>query len=244
MYSSIKGLVLKAIPKRILFQKEYSLRYFYYLFYTGQKYQCNICDKKLSHFVSLKNDRLCPRCGSLQRTRRLWDILNQDYLNKEAKILDFSPSRSLYRLMKDNPNYLSSDLSGDFIAKVSYDITQIDTVDESFDLIICYHILEHIDNDRKAMEELFRVLKKGGNCIIQTPFKEGDIYEDDTIQTPEERERHFGQIDHVRIYSIEGLKKRLENVGFKVNINSYSLEHDNLHGFNTEETVLICEKPN
>lgn len=242
MYSSIKNIILKLVPKRILFHCEFSLRYFYSLFHSGTKYQCNICDKKLSDFVMLANDRLCPRCGSLQRTRRLWQILNSDFLSKEAKILDFSPSRSLYRLLKKYPYYLSTDLSGDFLSKAALDITNIAMESESFDLIICYHILEHIENDIKAMEELYRVLRRGGNCLIQTPFKQGEIYEDATIKSHEEREIHFGQFDHVRIYSIEGLKNRLENVGFKVTTKHFNSEFENLNGFSAEETVLICNK--
>lgn len=244
MYSIIKKFILGILPKQTLFHYEYSLRFFYYLFYTGNKFQCNICNKKLSGFVALDNEKLCPRCGSLQRTRRLWQILNDGFLLNETKILDFSPSRSIYRLLKKNSNYLSSDLSGDFLSRVAFDITHIDADNESYDLIICYHILEHIENDIKAMEELFRVLRKGGNCIIQTPFKEGEIYENDTIKSPKEREKHFGQFDHVRIYSVEGLKKRLENAGFKVNPQHFNPDYENINGFGKNETVLICNKPN
>lgn len=244
MYSSIKRFILKVVPKKVLFQYECSLRYFYALLYTGNKFQCNICDKKLSGFISLENDKLCPRCGSLQRTRRLWQVLNDGFLQHNIKILDFSPSRSIYRLLKKNYNYLSSDLSGDFLSEVAYDITKIDTDTDSYDLIICYHVLEHIDNDTEAMKELFRVLKKGGNCFIQTPFKEGEIFEDSSIRLPKERQKFFGQFDHVRIYSVEGLKKRLENVGFKVTPKYFTSNNDNLHGFSKNETVLICRKPN
>jgi ubiquinone/menaquinone biosynthesis C-methylase UbiE len=173
----------------------------------------------------------------------LWEVLNDGFLNDNIKILDFSPSRSIYRLLKDNPNYISSDLSGDFLARVSYDITKINADNESFNLIICYHVLEHIENDIKAMEELFRVIKKGGYCLIQTPYKKGKIYEDASIISPEQREIHFGQFDHVRIYSIEGLKDRLENVGFKVNPKHFTSDFENLHGFIIDETVFICEKP-
>lgn len=191
----------------------------------------------------LENDRLCPRCGSLQRTRRLWQILNDGLMDDRSRILDFSPSRSLFRLMKNKPHYISSDFAGEFLSAVSFDITKIDTKSESFDLVICYHILEHIEDDLEAMAELFRVLKKGGHALIQTPFKKGEIYEDDTIVAPEQREIHFGQFDHVRIYSIEGLKERLENAGFKVTPRHFTPDRDNLHGFNTDETVLICERP-
>lgn len=242
-YSNIKGIILKVIPKQSLFRYEYTFRFFYYLFYAGRRFQCNVCNTKLSNFVALKSDRLCPRCGSLQRTRRLWQVLNTGFLNNDAKILHFSPSRSLYRIMKKNPDYLSSDLSGNFLSQVSLNIKDIDRPNDSFDLIICYHILEHIDDDIKAMKELFRVIKKGGNCIVQTPLKDGDIYEDETITSPAQRELHFGQSDHVRIYSLEGLKSRLESVGFYVEPKHFVSEVGNLYGFNSHENVLICEKP-
>lgn len=93
------------------------------------------------------------------------------------------------------------------------------------------------------MQELWRVLHKGGNCLIQTPFKEGEISEDSTITTPEDREKYFGQNNHVRIYSIAGLKQRLENTGFKVDVKRFTESPENFNGFDQEETVLICHKP-
>lgn len=145
-------------------------------------------------------------------------------------------------MKKRDYDYIASDISGDFISDVKYDITDIDSENNSFDLIICYHILEHIDDDIKAMKELFRVLKSRGHCIIQTPFKNGEIYENNSIVTPAEREKHFGQSDHVRIYSINGLRNRLEKVGFQVEEKNYKEEHQNYTGFNEKETVLICKK--
>lgn len=246
MYQEVKHFISKLIPRRVLFRYEYPFRYLYYLRYTGNCFQCNICHKTIRSFIKINNDnRLCPRCGSFQRVRRLWQILNNDELLKNNyKILDFSPSRSIYRVMKKgNYSYFSSDLSGDFISDISYDIKHIGSVSECFDLIICYHILEHIDDDIMAMKELWRVLKKNRYCLIQTPFKDGYIFEDDTIKTPEERKHFFGQSDHVRIYSINGLKNRLEDVGFKVEIRNFTEKFDNFYGFSENETVLICHKP-
>ncbi len=245
MYINLKKIILKIFPKKILYRFEYSLRYLYYLKFIGNKYKCNICDSRLHSFVEINNERLCPRCGSLKRTRRLWEILVNEFMKINQKILDFSPSRSIYRLLKKSDNnYISSDLSGNFISDVTYNIKDIDSANENFNLIICYHILEHIDDDRKAMSELWRVLKKGGCCIIQTPFKDGEIYEDKTITTPNQREIHFGQSDHVRIYSINGLVSRLENIGFKVEIRNFIEEFDNINGFNEKETVILCYKSN
>lgn len=242
-YTTIKGLALRLIPRRLLFRFEYPLRYLYYLKHAGEQYRCNICEKTLSSFVPLGEDQLCPRCGSLQRSRRLWKILKDEFLKKDLSILDFSPSRCLYRVIKKGPyNYTSSDLSGDFIADVSFDIQKMDAQSESFDLIVCYHILEHIDDDSQAMKELWRVLKKGGNCIVQTPFRSGPIYENPLITSPEDRLEHFGQSDHVRVYSKQGLKERLVNAGFQVEIREYRELPENLHGLREAESVLICHK--
>lgn len=243
LYHKTKKLILRLVPRSFLFRNEYLFRAFYYLLFIGKKYHCNICGKGLSRFIDLDDDRLCPRCGSLQRTRRLGEILSGEFLESDPRILDFSPSRSIYRVLKKGRyQYTSSDLSGNFLADVKYDITKIDAADHQYDLIICYHILEHIDDDRKAMQELHRVLNAGGSCIIQTPFREGAIYEDPTITSPEEREKHFGQDDHVRIYAVEGLKSRLEGAGFAVDVRTFSESLENDHGFNVEETVLICRK--
>ncbi len=242
MYTRLKKLVLKLIPRRILFRYEYSIRFMYYLIYIGSKFQCNICSKKLSGFVQTNNDLICPRCGSIQRNRRLWQLLNDEFLKKKMNILDFSPSRSLYRVMKNGDYaYESTDLSGDFFSDKSYDIRSIDSENEKYDLIICYHILEHIDDDAAAMSELLRVLKQGGYCIIQTPFKEGEIYENASVASPEERAKHFGQSDHVRIYSVHGLVNRLKKVGFQAEIKSFNEKQGNKNGFNVKETILICK---
>lgn len=245
MYKSIKNIIKSIIPKKLLFRFEPFFRFFIYILYIGKNYECTVCGKKLRKFIGLKDgDRLCPCCGSLARNRRLWSLLQNDILQKKINVLDFSPSRCLYRKLKDLPgiNYTATDLSGDFIADKSYDITQIDSGDDSYDVIICYHILEHIDDDLKAMKELHRVLKKNGLCIVQTPFKEGEIYENPDITSPKERAQHFGQADHIRIYSIESLEERLQQTGFKMDIIKFIEERNNRNGYNVEETVLVCTK--
>lgn len=159
-------------------------------------------------------------------------------------MLDFSPSRSLYRAFRKlrGLHYSGSDLSGDFLSDFRFDITQIDAPEKSFDIIICYHVLEHIENDIQAMKELYRVLKNPGTCIIQTPFKEGDTYENAAIKTKEERLIHFGQEDHVRIYSVKDLKERLTQCGFEVSVKHFTEPIDNRFGFKPQEDILVCTK--
>jgi 2-polyprenyl-3-methyl-5-hydroxy-6-metoxy-1,4-benzoquinol methylase len=139
--------------------------------------------------------------------------------------------------------YITSDYEDEFIADHRFDITNINQKEASFDTIICFHVLEHIPDDRKALQELYRVAKPNANVLIQTPFKEGDIYENLAITSPEDRLKHFGQEDHVRVYSPEGLKTRLTQVGFTVKTLSFCPENDDVHfGYSSPEIVLIATK--
>lgn len=245
MYLQLKLILRRLLPVRFLYFLEPVIRKSLYIFYLGNGYQCNLCGAKLRRFILLENnERLCPSCGSLPRTRRIYRILQDGWLTPGVRILDFSPSRSLFRKLKNKASieYVASDLSGDFLAEKKYDITQIETNDVSFDLVICYHVLEHIPDDHKAIQELYRILDRGGKCLIQTPFKEGDIYENPLITSPNDRIRHFGQEDHVRIYSVNGLVKRLERVGFQVKTMSFEEEYNNQTGFSEKEVVLVCKK--
>jgi len=236
---------LKAmLPSKLLFELEPLFRYGIYLFYKGHEKHCPICEKDFSRFIALNDDLLCPRCGSLSRTRRLWLLLQQTYLKEGQNILDFSPTRSIYHQLKTRTDlhYTSSDLSGNFLADETFDMTDIHSPDEVYDLIICYHVLEHIPNDRQAMRELYRVLASQAVCLIQTPFKEGGVYEDESITTKEERTKHFGQSDHVRIYSVDGLKTRLEEVGFAVELLTFHSSQQDRMGLKEVETILVCRK--
>ncbi len=245
MYSFIKNSIKAFIPKQFLFKNELFFRALYGMLFLGNTHQCNVCDKKLRSFIKLKNkDLMCPFCGSLSRNRRLWYLLNNNG-NLKGKLLHFSPSRSLYRNLKKEKSvdYFSTDFENEFLADYKFDITNTNQEPEKFDTIVCYHILEHIIDDQKAMAELYRVLKPNGIIYIQTPFKEGAIYEDYSIVSPEERLLHFGQNDHVRIYSVEGLKNRLEHNAFKILIKSFNEEKEDFYfGFQSPETVLMATK--
>ena len=247
MYSYLKTFAKKIIPQKILFENKEFFRLFYGLFYTGSTYKCNICNQKSRKFLTIfKRPQQCPRCGSLARTRRLYHLLTTE-VGITGTVLDFSPARCLYRKLKKNLDiiYHSTDFENEFLADYRYDITDIPIENQYFDRIICYHILEHITDDTKAMRELYRVLKPDGKLIIQTPYKEGAIYKNPAIVTPEERLEHFGQEDHVRIYSIEGLSERLKIAGFKnIEIKNF-LEHNahsTLHQFEENETVFVVQK--
>ncbi|WP_245169076.1 class I SAM-dependent methyltransferase [Marnyiella aurantia] len=185
---------------------------------------------------------ICPVCGSISRARRLLMLLNDEFIKSGDSVLDFSPSRVLYRIFnrRKDIHYFPSDFEDEFLSAYQYDITAIDAPDNKFDVIICYHILEHIEKDEKAINELYRVLKKQGKILVQTPFKEGDIFENPNINTATQRLQHFGQEDHVRIYSVKGLVRRLEKGGFITEVRTFSV--DNYFGFAENETVIVCRK--
>ncbi|WP_366182792.1 methyltransferase domain-containing protein [Flavobacterium ovatum] len=245
MYQTFKNTITKIVSRKFIFKYEETLRSWYALFYTGNNYQCNVCSKKLRKFITLSNNEsLCPNCGSVKRNRRLWSLLKTEFLFPQASILDFSPSRCLYRKLKKtaNINYYSTDLSGDFIADHQFDITNLEIANNTLDLVICYHILEHINNDIRAIKELIRVMKPGAKALIQTPFKEGEIYEDYTFVSNEDRLKHFGQEDHVRIYSVVGLKERLQSCGFLVEIRE-NFSVDNKYCYDRNEKIIVITKP-
>ena len=220
MYPLVKRIISKLISNEQLVKHEVFLRGMFALLYYGSRHQCTICNKKLRTFLQLSNhDLLCPKCGSLARDRRLWTILNENYIKRGISVLDFSPSRPLARKMKSiaGIKYISTDLSGNFIADFQYDITKLALNDNNIDLIICYHILEHITDDATAMAELYRVLKPGGMGIFQIPqdLNRATTFSDDTITDQKERAKIFGQYDHVRIYGRDYFDK-LRSIGFTV----------------------------
>ncbi len=134
------------------------------------------------------------------------------------------------------------------IADVKADICNLPFEDNNFDVILCNHVLEHIPDDKKAMQELFRVLKPGGWGIFQIPqdINRKNTFEDNSITDPKERAKIFGQYDHVRIYGLDYFEK-LRSVGFEVEEVRYS---DKLTSTEIEkcrvvqeEIIPFCKKP-
>lgn len=199
------------------------------LFYMGNGRDCPICGKHFRKFLPYgygpsREDALCPGCLSLERHRLLWLYLKEEkhILDTFPKLLHIAPERCLQLLFEKHygearrSEYITADLESP-LAALHFDVQDIPLEDSSVDVIICNHIMEHVDNDIKAMTELHRILKDDGFGIILSPVDSTleRTYEDPTITSPDERARAFGQYDHRRIYGRD-YAERLERSGFRV----------------------------
>ncbi len=240
----IKTLLPAGIRQRILLAR-----------YAGDKQECPCCTKTFSMFWpsgesadSMRPNTLCPHCSSLERHRLLWLYLqdNRHLLGDGMKVLHIAPEPIVTRLLQSlaNIDYLSADLEAPE-AMVRMDITNIQFPDNSFDAIVCYHVLEHVPDDRRAMQEMRRVLKPEGWAILQSPLRPelAQTYEDFTITEPEERERAFGQRDHVRLYGRD-YSQRLQESGWNVEQSEYarlmSLELQARYSIDANEDIYLC----
>ena len=219
---------------------------------------CNIFGKT-GEFLPMKTrtEAFCPVCASGERHRLLAHYLEHAtrILEDEIDVLHFSANRGLEKSLRAQPklNYVTADLYGP--ADLRIDLTDVDQPDASWDVLICYHVLEHITDDAKAMAEMFRILRPGGLAILQVPLEPGrnDTYEDPSIVGPEARLEHYGESTHVRLFGVEDFARRLEAAGFEVEAVDYlatldkaTIDRHRLTGrFLTprDESIWIARKP-
>lgn len=201
------------------------VRPFITFYLKGNKYTDPIDGKSFRKLLPYgygkqRENALSPSTLSLERHRLMWLYLQQetDFFTSQKKVLHMAPEQcflSIFRKQK-NLEYTTADLYSP-IADVKADICDLPFEDNSFDVVFCNHVLEHIPDDTKAMQELYRVLKPGGMGIFQIPQDLGrdKTFEDDTITDEKERARIFGQYDHVRVYGRDYFDK-LRAIGFRV----------------------------
>ena len=227
----ITKFILNKIPRPLLINLSIFLRPLIYLFFKGTKFTDPIDGKSYRKFLPYgygkqRENALSPGTLSLERHRQMWLYLQNetDFFSKNYKVLHIAPEQEFLRRFKKmkNLNYTSADLYSP-IVDVKADILNLPFENESFDVVFCNHVLEHIDDDQKAMSELYRVMRKDGWGIFQVPMKTSleKTYEDFSIKTPKERQEHFGQYDHVRWYGMDYFD-RLKSVGFEADANFYS----------------------
>lgn len=216
--------LLNLVPRPWLIQLSIWFRPLIKLYFKGDQFTDPIDGSSYRKFLSygyqnLRQNALCPGTLSLERHRLLWLYLDRKttFLTDSIRVLHIAPEQVFYKKFKSfsHWDYTTSDLHSP-LADVKADICALPFEDNSYDFILCNHVLEHIPNDLKAMEELYRVLKPGGTAILQVPLEEDreNTFEDDAITDQQERTRIFGQYDHVRVYG-QDYYNRLEEVGFK-----------------------------
>lgn len=223
--------LLNAIPRPLLIRLSYVVRPFLALFLYGNQHKDPIDGRTFRKFLpygyrSPRENVLSPSTLSLERHRLLWLWLERetDFFTKPSKVLHFAPEQAFYKRFRKSTHldYTTTDLNSP-LADVKADICNLPFKDNAYDIILCNHVLEHIPDDTKALQELYRVLKPGGMAILQIPqdLNREVTFEDNSITDRDERAKIFGQYDHVRVYGRDYFDK-LRSIGFKVEEINYT----------------------
>jgi SAM-dependent methyltransferase len=223
--------ILNTIPRPLLIRLSYVIRPVLAVMLTGNKFTDPIDGKSFKSFLPYgygkqRNNVLSPSTLSLERHRLLWIYLKDgtDFFSAPKKVLHFAPEQAFYKRFRNQKNldYTTTDLFSP-LADVKADICDLPFDDNSYDVILCNHVLEHIPDDTKAMQELYRVLKPGGMGIFQIPqdLNRETTFEDNSITDQKQRAEIFGQYDHVRVYGRDYFDK-LRSVGFTVVAEDYT----------------------
>lgn len=222
------------------------------LLYAGNNVFCPCCNKPFRRFLSFKgaSNVLCPGCGASYWHRAIWLYLKNktSIFCDHLRVLHIAPEYVFWENLAQlsNLDYVSVDLSSP-LAEARMDITKMACKDNCFDVILCSHVLEHILDERGALQELFRVLKPMGWAILQVPINREleTTLEDPDVTLPKDRERIFGQFDHVRMYGRD-YRTRLEKVGFVVKEESVVEGLDanmvEKYGLWCDESIYLCTK--
>jgi SAM-dependent methyltransferase len=238
--------------------------------FRGNGYTCNYCGAEYKKFVpeyagpgiagALKTHSvvagygenvLCPNCLSKNRERLLKAVIAEYLPIAGKKVLHFSPERNLYRWLSQQAVVTTVDLTPGFYRDIDpqitfADATQLSFPDNSFDVVVANHILEHIPDDKKAMREIYRVLRHEGVAILQVPYSETltTTIEEPDVADPDRQAALFGQKDHVRIYALRDYVKRLEAAGFRVHLlDPLVLSAFRRYAIQENETVVLCYTP-
>lgn len=223
--------------------------------YKGNAVECPVCSSTFSKMLPYgrivsRENALCPECLSLERHRLMWLFLKKktNFFTDKIKLLHIAPEHCFINRFEALPNleYITADIESP-LAKVKMDVHQIPFEENTFDVVFCNHVLEHVDNDIQAMKEMLRVLKPGGWAILQSPIDPTRTvtFEDSTIVDPAERERIHGQDDHMRTYGLD-YGDRIKSSGFVVTESLFvkELPADLVKRYclPSEEIVYYCEK--
>jgi SAM-dependent methyltransferase len=201
------------------------------VFYRGNTYSCNCCGKSFRKFkpkgtaLATRDNAECPYCGSLERVRNLLFYVQNEtgLLTDRLRLLHFAPEWALLPVFKkaENLDYVTADINPN-LADNKVDIMNIPFPDESFDCIICAHVLGHVPDEKKAIKELFRVLKPDGVALVLTLIRPDrpETFETGDADTPEKRLRYYSEPDLLRLHGAD-FDQRLKQGGFHVEVIDY-----------------------
>jgi SAM-dependent methyltransferase len=222
------------------------------IFYMGNQVECPICKNHYRQFlpygrINPRPNALCPGCLSLERHRLIWLYLQQktNFFQQKLKVLHIAPEHCFMKPFEaqHGEGYITADIESP-LAKVKMDIHEIPFGENHFDVVLCNHVLEHVKDDIKAMSEIKRVLKPGGWAILQVPFFSPvpDVtFEDNSITDPREREKIFGQDDHVRMFG-KDYSKRIQRSGLKAEENDFAFSQSDRYGLQKAEIIYLGRK--
>ncbi len=247
---------IRFVPRKYLQKFGISVLQVVAVFYRGNRVQCPISGKTYRKFlpygrIKPRENALCPDSLSLERHRLLWLYLQRktNFFQAPLKVLHIAPEICFLKKFESLPNlqeYVTADLESPW-AKVKMDIHQMPFTDDSFDVVFCNHVLEHVTDDLQALREIYRVLKKGGWAILQSPlnWSLAHTYEDKSITARKEREKAFGQSDHLRLYGRD-YAERIASVGFRVVADDFvktlSAEEIKRYALDTNEIIFVAYK--
>lgn len=220
---------LNKLPRPLLIRLSYPFRRIAPIWFRGNKVGCPVCEKSFSSFLSYGSKKahrenvLCPYDLTLERHRLMWIYLKRHsdfFTHEKLEVLHIAPEQCFYDRFKKqaNLNYLTGDLESP-LADLHFDLHQIPLENNRFDVVFCNHVLEHVTDPIQCLQEMNRVMKSGGWGIMQVPqdFSREKTYEDPSITDPEEREKHFWQKDHVRLFGSD-YPEYLRKGGFEVEV--------------------------
>ncbi|NNC85988.1 MAG: methyltransferase domain-containing protein, partial [Bacteroidia bacterium] len=247
---------LKTIPRHHLHKISHIVLRLISPFYRGNNFEDPITGIKYRKMLSYgrnnpRPNALAPDSLSLERHRILWLYLKEktNFFTDQIKFLHLAPEYCFLKLFRKQKNldYTCADLNSPW-ADVHMDVHDIPFDENTFDVIMGNHLLEHVEDDRKVMREFYRVMKPGGWGIFMVPmdYNRKETYEDPSITDPKEREKHFWQSDHVRLYGLD-YSDRLGKAGFEVTVDDFvkklSPELVKRYGLPPNEIIYFCKKP-
>lgn len=249
--------LLRTIPRPILIQLSLIFQKLSPVLYAGNRYEDPINGKTYRKFlpygysgIAKRNNVLSPGTMSLERHRLMWMYLKErtNFFTAPLKVLHIAPEQCFYKLFRkmDNLDYTTGDYNSP-IADIHFDLHKAPFADNTFDVIFCNHVLEHVEDAHQCMKELYRILKPGGWGIFQVPIDvtRQETYEDKSIVSPREREIHYWQKDHVRLFGLDYADK-LRAVGFDVTEDDFAKqltpEQADRFRVSPEETIYLCRK--